>query len=81
MNFREIVSNVLGSDSFTWTTAATTVAVGLSNIESVLKIFSMIVGITATLVLVSNHLIKRRILLKQERMINRTYAMHESEEI
>ncbi len=70
----DITEAIKNSPTVAASIPAATTAIGVMTAQSFLTLVSMLVGIAVSLVLLSNHLIKRRILIKQERILDEKVA-------
>lgn len=70
MSANEIIQQAASSPKVAVAVPAVTAAIGFADIQNWLTTASMILGIFISIVLLGNHLIKRRILIKQEKMLD-----------
>jgi hypothetical protein len=72
MSTNEIIQQAASSPKVALAVPAVTAGIGFIEVQNMLTIASMIVGIVVAVVLLGNHLIKRRILLEQEKILKET---------
>lgn len=70
MSANEIIQQAASSPRVAVAVPTVTTAIGFADIQNWLTTTSMILGIIISIVLLGNHLIKRRILIKQEKMLD-----------
>ena len=65
----EAVNKAIDSPKLAIAVPVVTAAISLADIQNWLATISMVVGVAVSIVLLNNHLIKRRILIEQERLL------------
>ena len=67
----QTVETIIDSPTVAIGVPAAVVTIGLADIQNWLATISMFIGVIVALVLLNNHLIKRRILIEQERLLRK----------
>lgn len=67
----EAVNKAVDSPKVAIAAPVITAAISLADIQNWLATISMVVGVVVSIVLLNNHLIKRRILIEQERLLRK----------
>lgn len=71
MSGSELLSQAASSPAVAVAVPLGTAAISLADIQNLLATVSMFVGLIVSIVLLGNHLIKRRILIQQEKLLER----------
>lgn len=71
MSGSEVLSQAASSPTVAVAVPLGTAAISLADIQNLLATVSMFVGLIVSIVLLGNHLIKRRILIQQEKLLER----------
>jgi uncharacterized membrane protein SpoIIM required for sporulation len=72
MSAHELIEQAVNNPKVALATPVTTTLIGIATVQSWLTLLSMVIGVAISLVLLNNHLIKRRILIRQEELLNKT---------